>query len=45
MKNFLAVLFTAIFICGCGNEIPAHYERTEKVMGTLVTLKAQGKKF
>ena len=43
MKIFLAVLLTAIFICGCSNNIPAHYERTEKVMGTLVTLKAQGK--
>ena len=43
MKTFLAVLLIAIFICGCGKEIPTHYERTEKVMGTLVTLKAQGK--
>ena len=43
MKIFLAVLLTATFICGCSNNIPAHYERTEKVMGTLVTLKAQGK--
>ena len=48
MKKFIVVIFmlTAIFICGCGNEKfsePEHYERTEKVMGTLVTLKAQGK--
>ena len=45
MKTFLAVLLTAIFICGCGKEVEQtnHYERTEKVMGTLVTLKAQGK--
>ena len=40
MKKFLAVIIcAAILISGCGNE---HYERTEKVMGTLVTLKAQG---
>ena len=45
MKTFLAVLLTAIFICGCGSQVEQanHYERTEKVMGTLVTLKAQGK--
>ena len=45
MKTFLAVLLTAIFICGCGKEVEQvnHYERTEKIMGTLVTLKAQGK--
>ena len=48
MKKFIVVIFmlTAIFICGCDNEKfsePEHYERTEKVMGTLVTLKAQGK--
>ena len=43
MKILLAVLMTAIFISGCGNESSTHYERTEKIMGTLVTLKAQGK--
>ena len=43
MKTFLAVLLTAIFISGRTNEISTHYERTEKVMGTFVTLKAQGK--
>ena len=48
MKNFFAAIFflTAIFICACGNEKisePEHYERAEKIMGTIVTLKAQGK--
>lgn len=45
MKNFFAamILLTAIFICGCGDEKISHFERTEKVMGTLVTLKADGK--
>ena len=33
----LAIL--SLIISGCGNQ---HYERTEKVMGTRVTLKAQG---
>ncbi len=41
MKKFLAaIICAALLISGCGNQ---HYERTEKVMGTLVTLKAQGK--
>lgn len=40
MKKFLAVIIcAAMLIVGCGSQ---HYERTEKVMGTLVTLKAQG---
>lgn len=44
MKKFLAATFmlTAIFICGCVNEPPPTFERTEKIMGTLVTLKASG---
>ena len=47
MKNFFALIIcVALIISGCGNEKisePSHYERTEKIMGTLVTLKAQGK--
>ena len=41
MKNFLATIFiTAILITGCGAE---RYERSEVLMGTLITLKAEGK--
>lgn len=43
MKTFLAVVVTAIFICGCAKETPQTFERTEKIMGTLVTLKASGR--
>ncbi len=40
-KIFTALLLIAVlFILGCGNE---NYERSEKIMGTLVTLKASGK--
>ena len=45
-KFFTAILvLTVIFICGCSKDVEQanHYERTEKMMGTLVTLKAQGK--
>ncbi len=41
MKKFLAIIFmTAILISGCG---AANYERSEILMGTVVTLKAEGK--
>lgn len=41
MKNFLAmILMTAILFTGCGAE---SYERSEKLMGTVLTLKAEGK--
>ena len=41
MKKFLAIIFmTAILISGCG---AANYERSEILMGTIVTLKAEGK--
>ena len=44
MKKFFAAILvlTAIFICSCGKEIERdnHYERSEKIMGTIVTLKA-----
>ena len=40
-KIFTALLFIAVlFILGCGNE---NYERSEKIMGTIVTLQASGK--
>lgn len=40
-KYFAAILMlTAIFICGCQQN--NHYERSEKMMGTIVTLKASG---
>ena len=44
MKKFFTALFlmAVLFLFGCGNE-NFSYERTEKVMGTLVTLKATGK--
>lgn len=41
MKKFLAIICAALLIVGCGQSA-MHYERTEKVMGTRVTLKAQG---
>jgi len=42
MKKILMslLIFTTLFIFGCKE--PVTYERTEKVMGTLVTLKATG---
>ena len=42
MKNFFAVLLivTALFIFGCN--APTTYERSENLMGTVVTLKATG---
>ena len=46
MKYILAVIFLSMIICGCGqskDEPKAFdYERSEKIMGTLVTLKANG---
>jgi len=36
----LMIIFIALLISGCGVE---HYERTEILMGTVVTLKADGK--
>lgn len=41
MKKILTALFlmTVLFILGCGNE---NYERSENLMGTVVTLKAEG---
>ena len=43
MKKILAatLLLTAIFVCGCGEKVE-RYERSEKMMGTVVTLKASG---
>ncbi len=42
-KFFVAILiFCVIFNFGCGRE-NFHFERNEKVMGTIVTLKAEGK--
>ena len=40
MRNFLAIIFAAVLIAGCG--APPTYERTEILMGTVVTLKAEG---
>ena len=36
-----AMIFAVFFICGCGGE--KNFERTENLMGTAVTLKAEGK--
>ena len=40
MKKFLLIICAAIFISGCGSE---NFERSEILMGTVVTLKAEGK--
>ena len=44
MKNFfvLPLILFLILIGGCTQTKFEHYERTEKIMGTLVTLKAEG---
>lgn len=43
MKKFFAasLIFAAFFICGCSSD-SQNYERTEKLMGTIITLKATG---
>lgn len=38
----VAIIFSTLFVCACGNE-SKHFERSEKIMGTVVTLKADGK--
>ena len=40
MKNFCLIIFTVLLIAGCGT--PTTCERTEILMGTVVTLKAEG---
>ena len=40
MKKFLLIICAAIFISGC---TPENFERSEILMGTVVTLKAEGK--
>ncbi|MBR4642916.1 MAG: FAD:protein FMN transferase [Selenomonadaceae bacterium] len=40
MKKFLLIIFAAILISGCTSE---KFERSEILMGTVVTLKAEGK--
>ena len=44
MRKFLALslILVIVLISGCNNPKTEHYERSEKVMGTLVTLKADG---
>ena len=44
MKKFLstALLMTMVLMVGCGRSDPLRYERSEKIMGTVVTLKATG---
>ncbi len=44
MKKIFAVtiILAALFVCGCGDG-EKHFERSEKIMGTVVTLKADGK--
>ncbi|MBQ9487112.1 MAG: FAD:protein FMN transferase [Selenomonadaceae bacterium] len=44
MKKFFSALLilATLFIFGCQDSAPVTYERSEKVMGTLVTLKATG---
>ncbi|MBR1579672.1 MAG: FAD:protein FMN transferase [Selenomonadaceae bacterium] len=44
MKKFLstALLVMMVLMVGCGRSEPIRYERSEKIMGTVVTLKATG---
>ena len=44
MKKFLstALLVMMVLMVGCGSSEPIRYERSEKLMGTAVTLKATG---
>ena len=44
MKNFLALslILLITLISGCNEPKVEHYERSEKIMGTIVTLKAEG---